>query len=103
MNDPTRTSYGDLSSRAPAPVASLLVHRRKMGRHGPGAGAGRPLAALPGEMENVTVSSEAPGTKIREHYLVPGNDSFTYKLDVSADDGKTWTEGQIEMSFQRVE
>jgi hypothetical protein len=54
-------------------------------------------------MENVTVSSEAPGTKIREHYLVPVNDSFTYKLDVSADDGKTWTEGQIEMSFQRVE
>jgi hypothetical protein len=63
------------------------------------AGAG----AVAVDGRNVTVSSEAPEAKIREHYLVPGNDSFTYKLDVSADDGKTWTEGQIEMNFRRVE
>jgi hypothetical protein len=52
---------------------------------------------------SVTVASESPGMKIREHYLVPANDRFTYRLDVSTDGGKTWSEGQIEMNFRKVE
>jgi hypothetical protein len=52
---------------------------------------------------NVTVGSESPGVAIREHYFVPDNDSFTYRLDVSNDAGRTWNEGQIEMNFRRLE
>jgi len=49
----------------------------------------------------VTVHSESPGTRVREHYDAPGRDAFTYRLDVSGDDGRTWNEGQIEMTFAR--
>ncbi|HEY7928569.1 MAG TPA: hypothetical protein VID71_01070 [Steroidobacteraceae bacterium] len=52
---------------------------------------------------NVTVGSASPGMSIREHYLVPDDVQFTYRLDVSADGGKSWTEGQIEMIFHRVQ
>lgn len=53
--------------------------------------------------QNVTIASESPGIRIREHYLVPDRDHFTYLLDVSNDDGATWTEAQVEMTFVRVE
>ncbi|MEY2855383.1 MAG: hypothetical protein RL030_2515 [Pseudomonadota bacterium] len=52
---------------------------------------------------HVTVASESPGISIREHYLVPDDDHFTYRLDVSSDGGKRWNEGQIVMTFQRRE
>jgi Protein of unknown function (DUF1579) len=52
---------------------------------------------------NVTVDSESPEVSIREHYLVPDNDTFTYRLDVSKDRGESWNEGQIEMTFRRLE
>jgi hypothetical protein len=52
---------------------------------------------------NVTVSSESPGTSVREHYLVADQDNFVYRLDVSTDGGRTWAEGQIEMTFRRSE
>lgn len=52
---------------------------------------------------NVTVSSESPGIKVREHYLVPDRDHFTYRLDISSDGGKSWKEAEIEMTFRRVE
>ena len=52
---------------------------------------------------NVTVSSESPGTSIREHYLVADHDTFVYRLDVSTDGGRSWNEGQIEMTFRRSE
>jgi hypothetical protein len=52
---------------------------------------------------DVTVASESPGVRILEHYLAPDHDHFTYKLDVSNDGGKSWTTGQIEMTFQRLE
>lgn len=52
---------------------------------------------------NVTVASESPGMRIREHYLVPDDDQFTYRLDVSSDGGNSWTERQIEMIFRRLE
>ena len=50
---------------------------------------------------NVTVTSESPGVRIREHYQVADQDNWVYRLDVSNDDGKTWNEGQIEMTFRR--
>jgi hypothetical protein len=49
---------------------------------------------------NVTVNSEAPGVAVREHYQVE-DDAFVYRLDVSHDDGKSWSEGQVEMTFHR--
>jgi Protein of unknown function (DUF1579) len=52
---------------------------------------------------NVAVSSESPGTSVREHYLVADQDNFVYRLDVSTDGGRSWNEGQIEMSFRRSE
>lgn len=52
---------------------------------------------------NVTVASASPGILIREHYLVPDQDHFTYRLDVSTDEGGSWNEGQIEMTFLRLE
>ena len=53
--------------------------------------------------QDVTVESESPGVKIREHYFVPDDSNFTYRLDVSSDGGASWNAGQIEMTFQRVE
>jgi hypothetical protein len=52
---------------------------------------------------NDTIASESPGITIREHYLSPDRDNFTYRLDVSNDGGKNWNEGQIEMDFRRLE
>lgn len=52
---------------------------------------------------NVTVESESPGMKIREHYLVPDAAQFSYRLDLSTDGGRTWTERQVEMNLRRVE
>jgi hypothetical protein len=52
---------------------------------------------------NVTVRSESPGVALREHYLVPDNDHLTYRLDVSSDGGRSWNEGQIEMTFRRLQ
>ena len=53
--------------------------------------------------QSVLVVSESPAYKVREHYLVPDQNHFTYRLDVSSDGGKSWNEGQIEMTFRRVE
>jgi hypothetical protein len=52
---------------------------------------------------NVTVSSGSPGFSVREHYLVADQDNFVYRMDVSTDGGRSWNEGQIEMSFRRSE
>jgi len=52
---------------------------------------------------NVIIGSESPGMTIREHYLVKDDSNFTYRLDVSTDAGVTWTEGQVEMTFRRLE
>ena len=50
---------------------------------------------------NVTIASSSPGVTIREHYLVPDDDNFVYRLDVSNDGGKTWIEPQMEMTLRR--
>jgi hypothetical protein len=52
---------------------------------------------------NVMVASESPGMRIREHYLVSDDGSWTYRLDTSTDDGKSWNVGQMEMAFRRLE
>jgi uncharacterized protein DUF1579 len=50
----------------------------------------------------VTVVSEGP-TKIREHYLVVDQNNFVYHMDLSTDGGRSWDEGQVEMTFHRLE
>jgi hypothetical protein len=50
---------------------------------------------------DVTVTSESPGILVREHYQVEDDKSFVYRLDVSNDGGKSWNEGQVEMTFRR--
>lgn len=52
---------------------------------------------------NVMVASGSPGMTIREHYLVPDDSNWTYRLDTSTDDGKTWNAGHMEMIFRRLE
>jgi hypothetical protein len=51
---------------------------------------------------NVTVISKSPGTSVREHYLVADHD-FVYRMDLSTDGGRSWNEGQVEMTFRRLE
>jgi len=46
---------------------------------------------------DVTITSESSGVTIRERYLSPDRDNFTYRLDVSNDGGKNWNERQIEI------
>lgn len=53
--------------------------------------------------QGVMVASESPGVSVREHYFVPDHNTFTYRLDVSSDGGKSWIQGQIEMTFKRGE
>ena len=73
----------------------------------PGSFLRRQVNATTGAVEvdgrNVTVVSESPGVTIREHYLVPDDQRFTYRLDVSNDEGRSWNTGQIEMTFRRLE
>ena len=51
---------------------------------------------------DVRVVTEGP-TATREHYHVVDQDHWVYRLDLSTDGGRTWTEGQVEMSFRRSE
>ena len=52
--------------------------------------------------QTVTVASEGP-TQSREHYQVVDQDHWVYRMDLSTDGGRSWDEGQIEMTFRRVE
>ena len=52
---------------------------------------------------NVMIASESPGMKIREYYLVQDENNWTYRLDISTDDGENWNTGQMEMTFRRLE
>jgi hypothetical protein len=51
----------------------------------------------------VTVASESPEMTIREHYRVVDRDNWVYRMDVSTDGGRKWNEGQVEMTFRRLE
>jgi hypothetical protein len=50
---------------------------------------------------NVTVTSQSPGVVVHERYQVENDNTFVYRLDVSNDGGKSWNEGQVEMTFER--
>jgi hypothetical protein len=49
----------------------------------------------------VTVASESREVMVREHYHVPDDDHFVYRLDVSTDVGRSWKKSEIEMTFRR--
>jgi hypothetical protein len=51
----------------------------------------------------VTVFSESGETTTREHYRVVDPDNWAYRIDLSTDGGRTWNEGQVEMTFRRLE
>ena len=51
---------------------------------------------------DVIVVTEGP-TASREHYHVVDQGNWVYRMDVSTDGGRTWNEGQIEMTFRRSE
>jgi hypothetical protein len=53
--------------------------------------------------KTVVVISPAAQMWSRETYRVPSHDHFTYSIDLSSDGGRSWTLGQIEMSFTRKE
>ena len=50
---------------------------------------------------NVTVTSESPSVVVHEHYQVETDNAFVYRLDVSNDGGKSWKEGELEMTLRR--
>ena len=52
--------------------------------------------------EDVRVVTEGPTTS-REHYQVVDQDHWVYRMDLSTDGGRSWDEGQIEMTFRRSE
>jgi hypothetical protein len=51
--------------------------------------------------QNVTVISGGPDSMVREHCRVVDHDNWVYRMDASTDGGRTWNEGQVEMTFQR--
>lgn len=55
------------------------------------------------EGNTVVVIGEAPDMWGREVYRLDSHDRWTYRLDLSSDGGRTWNEGQVEMSFSRKE
>jgi hypothetical protein len=93
MIDPSKTTFGGTSPRAPAPDVSPFLRRQASATSGSVEVCGR----------DAMVASESPGMTIREHHLVPDANHFTCRLDVSTDRGSRWNEGQIEMTVQRLE
>ena len=51
---------------------------------------------------DVRVVSEG-SMKVREHYRVVDRDNWVYRMDLSTDGGRSWNEGQVEMTFRRAE
>jgi hypothetical protein len=51
---------------------------------------------------DVRVVGDGP-TRSREHYHVVDQDNWTYRMDLSTDGGRSWNEGQVEMTFRRSE
>jgi hypothetical protein len=51
---------------------------------------------------DVRVVTDGP-TRSREHYHVVDRDNWTYRMDLSTDGGRSWSEGQVEMTFRRSE
>jgi hypothetical protein len=51
---------------------------------------------------SVVVSAEDDTAMAREYYRVSGNDSFSYRIELSRDGGKSW-DSPYEMAMTRVE
>ena len=51
----------------------------------------------------IVVISEDGQTRIREHYRVADQNHFSYRMDMSRDEGRTWDPVLIEMTMERVE
>jgi hypothetical protein len=53
--------------------------------------------------DSVAVLSQSPDAWSRESYRRHAPDRFSYSIDISTDGGKSWTVGQMEISFSRKE
>ena len=52
--------------------------------------------------KDVRVVTDGP-TRSREHYHAVDQDNWIYRMDLSTDGGRSWNEGQVEMTFRRSE
>jgi len=50
---------------------------------------------------NVTVTSDGALGRVREHYLVPDDDHWVYRQEVSTDGGRNWNEGRTDLDLRR--
>jgi hypothetical protein len=53
--------------------------------------------------ETVIVVSEDGQSRIREYYRVTDQNHFTYSMDMSRDEGRTWDAPVFEIAMERVE
>jgi hypothetical protein len=53
------------------------------------------------EVDGGVVSVVTPTS--REHYRVVDRDNWVYRMDLSTDGGRSWNEGQVEMTCRRLE
>lgn len=53
--------------------------------------------------DTVIVVAEDGESRIREHYLVPDRNHFTYRTDLSRDAGRTWDPPLFELTMARIE
>jgi hypothetical protein len=51
---------------------------------------------------NVTITSGAPDSMAREHYRLVDESTFIYCLDLSSDGGRSWKNGQTEITLHRA-
>jgi hypothetical protein len=54
------------------------------------------------EGRDVRVVTDGP-TRSRENYHVVDQDNWIYRMDLSTDGGRSWSEGLVEMTFRRSE
>ena len=84
--DPSKTTYEHLN------VSESFLRRQVNGRSG----------SVEVDGGDVRVVTEGP-TRTREHHQVVDQDHWVYRMDWSTDGGRSWDEGQIEMTFRRSE
>jgi hypothetical protein len=55
------------------------------------------------EADAIVIISEDAQTRIREYYRVTDQNHFTYSMDMSDDEGRTWGPVLVEMTMARVD
>ena len=50
----------------------------------------------------ITLTTHGPTVVSRELFLIESHDHFTFRQDLSTDEGKTWTQGVDSIEVERV-